>query len=91
MAVALVAASLAQETVLAPGLILSRVFTIQGQDYAIENGVARDMLKAGMIMVAAGASRAENERFVVTELGFGAVLDLLGRAALIDLGAVDPE
>jgi len=33
----------------------------------------------------------ENERFVVTQLGFDATISLLGRGRLVDLGALDPE
>jgi len=64
MAVALAAAALAQQTLLAPGVALSRVFDIEKRPYAIENGVAKDMLKAGMIHVERGTGGSEGERFV---------------------------
>lgn len=91
MAVTLVAAALAVEAPLAAGLSLPRVFTIEGRPYAIENGVARDMLKAGMIRVEPGATQPEDERFVLTQSGFKAVLSSLGRERLVDLGALDPD
>jgi hypothetical protein len=90
MAVALAAAALAQQTLLAPGVALSRVFDIEKRPYAIENGVAKDMLKAGMIHVERGTGGSEGERFVVTPAGFEAVVSLVGRDRLIDLGILDP-
>ncbi|HEY3825250.1 MAG TPA: GIY-YIG nuclease family protein [Bryobacteraceae bacterium] len=90
MAVVLVAAALANETQLAPGLSLPRLLAIDGRPYVIENGVAKDMLKAGMIRIESGAVRPQDERFVVTQFGFDAVLSLLTRERLIDLGVFDP-
>jgi hypothetical protein len=91
MAVVLVAAALATETQMASGQVLPRLFLIQGLPYVIENGIAKDMLKAGMIRVKpAGAGRPQDELFVVTQLGVNAVISLLGRDKLIDLGVLDP-
>ena len=91
MAVTLVAAALACELRLKPGAPLPRVFSIDGKSYAIENGVARDMLKAGMIAVPPVGSGPEDEFFVLAEVGFEAVLELLGRDRLLDLGVLDPD
>lgn len=89
MAKALVAGALATEQLLSEGLSIPRCFKIQGKAYVIENGVAKDMLKAGMISVTQGAE-PELERFDLTPLGFQAIVTLLSRERLEDLGVLEP-
>ncbi|MBW7848861.1 MAG: GIY-YIG nuclease family protein [Rhodospirillales bacterium] len=89
MAVTLVAAALVGDVPMAAGIAVPRVFAIDGRQYAIENGVAKDMLKAGMIEITASAL-PEDERFVITDRGFKAVIALIGRDRLLDLGVLDP-
>ncbi len=91
MAVALVAAALASEQLLSAGTILPRRFSIDDRVFVIENGVAKDMLKAGMILLEPGAATPDSERFLLTPLGYRAVITLLGRDRLIDLGVLDPD
>jgi hypothetical protein len=55
MAKTVVAGCLATDQLLADGVKLPRLFSIAGTAYVIENGVAKDMLKAGMISVTPGA------------------------------------
>jgi hypothetical protein len=87
----LVASALAAATQLVAGVRLPRGFTIEGRRYVIENGGAKRMLKLGMIRVEAGAIKPEDELFIVTQFGFNAVVSLLGRERLIDLGVLDPD
>lgn len=86
-----VAAAAVTEVTLAPDICMPRVFNILGKPCANENGVARDMLKAGMIAVFPGAARPEDERFVLTSLAFEAVPRLIGHDRLVDLGVLDPD
>jgi hypothetical protein len=89
MAKAIVAAFLSTNQLLAEGVGIPRLFYIYGNTYVIENGVAKDMLKAGMISVTPGG-RPELEQFVLTRSGFQAILGLIPRARLEDLGALEP-
>jgi hypothetical protein len=89
MALALVAAAIASEHVIAEGTILPRQFAINGRAFLIENGVARDMLRAEMIAVEPGATIPEQEQFRLTRAGCTAVLNLVGRPRLVDLGVAD--
>jgi hypothetical protein len=91
MAVALVAALAAIERPLTPGALIPRCFSLGGRSYVIENGVARDMLKAGMIELQSGALRPEDEVFRLTDIGLEAVLEFVGRDRLVDLGVCDPD
>jgi hypothetical protein len=90
MAKTVVAAALATNQLLGVSLIFPRMFAIRGTNYVIENGVARDMLKAGMISVFPG-ERPEWERFELTQLGYTAILNLLTKPRLEDLGVLEPE
>jgi uncharacterized protein len=89
MAKAIVAMCLATNQLLAEGVKLPRLFKIDGKAYVIENGVAKDMLKAGMISVTPG-EWPELEQFTLTRGGFEATLSLVPRARLEDLGALEP-
>jgi hypothetical protein len=89
MAKAIVAGALATEQLLSEGLSIPRCFKIQGKAYVIENGVAKDMLKAGMISVTRG-EEPQLERFDLTPLGFQAILKLIPRERLEDLGVFEP-
>ncbi len=59
------------------------------RSFAIENGVSRDMLKAGMIVVETGATKPENELFRLTSAGCAAALSFIGRRQLVDLGILE--
>jgi hypothetical protein len=89
MAKAIVVACLATNQLLAEGVRLPRLFKIKGGTYVIENGVAKDLLKAGMISVIPG-ERPELEQFTLTQVGLAAILSLIPRPRLEDLGALEP-
>ena len=89
MARVIVAAALATGKLLSVGLILPRQFEIQGKPYVIENGVAKDMLKAAVIEVTP-AVRPEAELFTLTRKGFDAILDFISQDRLEDLGVLEP-
>lgn len=90
MAKTIVAAALATNQLLSVGLRIPRKFSIEGNAYVIENGVAKDMLKAGMIGLIA-AQKPEDETFEVTPAGYMAILALLSKKRLEDLGVLEPE
>jgi hypothetical protein len=90
MAKTIVAAALATNQLLSVGLRIPRKFSIEGNAYVIENGVAKDMLKAGMIGLIA-AQKPEDETFEVTPAGYTAILALLSKTRLEDLGVLEPE
>ncbi len=69
---------------------MPRLFNIGANAYVIENGVAKDMLKAGMISVTPG-ERPELELFTLTRVGFEATLSLISSARLEDLGVLEPS
>lgn len=89
MAKTIVAAALATNQLLSVGLRIPRKFSIEGNAYVIENGVAKDMLKAGMIGLIA-AQKPEDETFEVTPAGYTAILALLSKTRLEDLGVLEP-
>ncbi len=86
MAVVLVAAAIASERIIAAGSILPRVFNMNSRLFVIENGISRDMLKAGMVVVEPGATSPVDELFRLTSAGCAAVLRFVGRRQLVDLG-----
>jgi hypothetical protein len=90
MAKTLVAGCLATGQLLAVGAVIPRMFAIKTGAYVIENGVAKDMLKAGMISVT-GADQPEREHFTITRKGFSATLALIPKSRLEDLGVLEPE
>jgi len=90
MAKTIVAACLATDQLLSARVQLPRLFEINKIAYVIENGAAKDMLKAGMISVTSG-ERPELEKFSITRLGFDAILTLIPRARLEDLGVLAPD
>lgn len=80
-AYALVASATAHGLFLMPGICIPRRFEYDGVDAIIENGVARDILKAGMAeLVAAVDARAE--RFELNAAHIELIAALVGRSAL---------
>jgi hypothetical protein len=72
---------------LQPGVEVPRRFVFDGVEGIVENGVARDMLKAGMV----GLVRAEDprdEKFRLDASQCRLVVDLLGRDALAERGLI---
>jgi len=90
MAKAIVAACLATNQLLTDDTTFPRLFKIAGTSYVIENGVAKDMLKAGMISVALSET-PELEKFTLTRIGLEATISLITRPRLEDLGALAPS
>jgi hypothetical protein len=62
---------------------------MNGCPLVIENGVSRDMLKAGMIMIETGATKPEREMFRLREAGCAAILRFFGQNKLVDLGVLE--
>ena len=89
MAIVLVAAAIASERMITEGSILPRLFEMNGRPLVIENGVSRDMLKAGMIAIETGATKPEREMFRLTNAGCAAILRFIGRGQLVDLGVLE--
>lgn len=89
MAVVLVAAALASETMIEVGSTIPRQFQMNSRSFVIENGVSRDMVKAGLIVVAEGAQKPEQELFHLTSIGYKAVVSLIGRGRLVDIGILE--
>jgi hypothetical protein len=71
------------------GSILPRFFEMNGRPLVIENGVSRDMLKAGMIAIETGATKPEREMFRLTDAGCAAILHFIGQDQLVDLGVLE--
>ncbi|MBR0800419.1 GIY-YIG nuclease family protein [Bradyrhizobium jicamae] len=90
MARAIAVACLATDQLLSVGVRIPRSFLIDGKPYVLENGVGKDMLKAGMISVHSNG-RPENEEFTLTELGFESTVHLISRSRLEDLGVLEPS
>lgn len=89
MARTLVATALATGSLVEVDAALPRRFLILGKPYVIENGVARDMAKAGMITVKA-AKIPEDEIFVLSQVGLLGIQKFIPRNRLEDLGVLEP-
>ena len=84
-AYALIASASAHGLTLEPGVRIPRSFVYEGVEGVIENGVARDLLKAGMAqLVPAADPRAEH--FVLSAHHIALIVDLIGEEALVDRG-----
>lgn len=84
-AYALVASASAWGRLLEAGVQIPRRFCYQGIDSIIENGVARDILKAGLADLIM-AKDPRSEEFQLTSKHIELVLQLVGRETLIDRG-----
>jgi hypothetical protein len=91
MAQTLLVSAMAQAIELVPRCRIARKFEVNGTACVIENGVGRDMLKAGLIKLATTGATAEDEALRLTQAGFNCVLETFGRHRLIDLGVIAPE
>jgi hypothetical protein len=84
-AYALIASASAHGLMLEPGVRIPRSFVHEGVEGVIENGVARDILKAGMAeLVPAPDPRAE--LFALSSRHIALIVDLVGAEALVDRG-----
>jgi len=86
-AYALVASAAASGLQLVDGVRIPRRFTYEGVSAVIENGVARDMLKAGMASLVS-TPNALDEHFVLNSQQVGIIIGLLGAEMLIDRGLI---
>jgi hypothetical protein len=84
-AYALVASATASGVELRPGARVPRAFSYQGVAAIIENGVARDLVKAGMAELVAGAS-PKDEAFELGVSQIELLIQLVGREALTQRG-----
>lgn len=85
---AIVATALANGVLLEPNCLLPRRLEVEGIEYIIENGVGRDMVSNGMIVV--HDSTATREILKLTAAGYAFVVKTFGTATLIDAGVVAP-
>ena len=86
-AAALAAMAIGNSAILCPGVRLCRAFNFESGKAVLENGVGRDMLKSGMIELFA----KNGEILEVTQLGYDATVEFVGRPILLDYGALMPE
>lgn len=84
-AYALIASASASGNRLVPDVILPRAFTYKGVEAVIENGVARDILKAGMASLLT-ANDGLNERFQLSGLQIRLIEQIYGRDRLEERG-----
>ena len=84
-AYALTASATASGLELKPGVKIPRAFSYQGVAAIIENGVARDLVKAGMATLIAGGTAAE-EAFALDAGHVDLLTQLVGRDALVERG-----
>lgn len=88
-AAALAAVAIGNSVVLRPRARLRRVFDFENGTAVLENGVGRDMLKSGMVEIFEALAGAEI--LEVTEIGYSATVEFVGRPVLLDYGALMPE
>jgi hypothetical protein len=84
-AYALIASASAHGLTLEPGVQIPRRFVYQGVEGIIENGVARDILKAQMAHLVPAAD-PRDERFALSADHIALIVDLIGEEALADRG-----
>lgn len=98
-ALTIIAVAAAEGVFIEPGANLPRSFALSPdvEDWplpfpppeevgaVVENGAASDILKLGLVRLTP-ALHPEHEAFQLTEKGYGAVIGLIGRSRLIDLG-----
>jgi len=90
MAQTLLASAVARGVLLRPGCEIPRRFAMNATAYVIENGVGRDMLKAGLVTLKPGAASPEDEILALTKPGHDYVISAIGRDRLLDLGVLEP-
>ncbi|MAQ66486.1 MAG: hypothetical protein CMN69_07355 [Sphingomonadaceae bacterium] len=66
-------------------MTIPRAFTYRDVDAVIENGVARDILKAGMAELLP-SSNPLNEAFILSDRHVAILVNLVGEVALIERG-----
>lgn len=84
-AYALIASASATGSRLVPDMSLPRAFTYQGVDAIIENGVSRDLVKAGMASVVS-CDNARGEVFRLTSFQVELLTQLYGTERLMERG-----
>ena len=90
MAAVLAASAIANRVLIETGASLPRVLEVDGTAMAIENGVASDILKAGLATLQP-ARDPVGEEFLLNETGVSALLDLIGEPVLVAAGVLIPE
>ncbi|MCC6912806.1 MAG: hypothetical protein IT566_03815 [Rhodospirillaceae bacterium] len=84
-AYALIASASASGQQFVPGVTLPRAFSYEGVEAIIENGVSRDILKAGMASLIGNTNPAA-EAFCLSEQNIVVLSGLVGREALVKRG-----
>lgn len=86
-AYALVASASAHAVTLEPGVRIPRSFVHEGVEGVVENGVSRDILKAGMADLVA-SSDPKQEKYALSSRQIETVTNLLGHKALEQRGLI---
>ena len=84
-AFALIASAAANSIYLAAPCMIPRLFSIEGVDGIIENGVSCDMITSGLVSLVRN-SDPRREEFVLDQNQIDTVIDLIGAEKLRDLG-----
>lgn len=90
MAAALAASAIANRVLVEPGCILPRRMTVEDRPMIIEYGASTNILQAGMATLVDGAAPTY-ELFKLSSVGYGAILEHIGKAILLDAGVLMPE
>ena len=86
-AYALIASASASGAAFTPGVCLPRSFTYEGVEAVIENGVSRDILKAGMAVLLS-ADDPRGEHFRLHQPHIDLLVQLYGRPGLTERGLI---
>lgn len=86
---ALLASIVATRNLLVVGCEVSRRFRHQETDFVIENGVGRDILRSNLATLS-DQSRECDELFIITRLGYEAIIKYFGRSYLESIGILEP-
>ena len=90
MAAALAASAIANRVLVEPGCIIPRRMAIEERAMIIEYGASTNVLQAGMAALASGAPPT-HELFVLSSVGYMAIIELVGKDILLDAGVLMPE
>ncbi|MGY6517736.1 MAG: GIY-YIG nuclease family protein [Lysobacteraceae bacterium] len=90
MAAALAASAIANRVLIEPGAVIPRKLFVEDAPMVIENGVASDLLRAGLAQLI-GAANPRDESFLLSGVGYEAVLRFLEQGTLLGAGVLLPH
>lgn len=90
MAAALAASAIANRVLIETGALIPRKIVLEEAPMVIENGVASDLLRANLAQLI-GAANPSDESFLLSGVGYDAILSLLDRRTLLGAGVLLPE